>query len=203
MRLSALKAAWLLAFLLWLGLIASGYAWLLRYNFAAGKTSTAPHTLPVSLGLPSHLARAQLFLALHPRCPCSRATVSELAKILTRAPSASDVTVLMYKPAEESEDWIEGSLVEDCRRMKCRIRPDPDGRLAASLGCLTSGVVVFYDANGQLRYQGGITGSRGHEGDNAGERAVIEILRGEMPCQKSMPVFGCPLREPPIRQQHL
>ena len=189
------RSAWLLALLLWLGLIAGGYAWLFRYSFAAGKTSAVPRTIPPSLASAAYSARPQLLLALHPRCPCSRATVRELAKILSRVPDACDVTVLMYHPASATDDWVQGALLDECRRMSCRIRPDPAGRLAVSLGSLTSGGVALYDANGKLRYRGGITGSRGHEGDNAGERAVMEILQGRRESHPSMPVFGCPIEQ--------
>src|SRR5437899_8663782 len=169
MRYLQPKRTWLLALLLWLGLIGAGYAWLLHYSFAAGHIATAPRWIPASLVSPIPLTRAQLFLAVHPRCPCSRATVRELAKILSRAPNIADVTVLAYKPADKEDAWLEGELLNDCRRMNCRICPDPDGKLAASLGSLTSGSVALYDAKRRLRYQGGITASRGHEGDNAGE----------------------------------
>ena len=196
MRAIQLTPAWLLGIVVWLALMVGSYAWLLRYSFAVGKTAVAPRTIPAELGLPARLARPQLFLALHPRCPCSRATVNELAKILTQAPNASDVTVFMYKPSREPARWLEGALLDACRRMGCQIRPDPDGRLAASLGSLTSGGVVLYDAEGKLRYQGGITGSRGHEGDNAGEQGIIEILHGRRSSHKSMPVFGCPIQQP-------
>lgn len=196
MRAFQLKPVWVLGILVWLALIAGGYAWLLRYSFASGRTSVAPRAIPADLGLPPHPAQPQILLALHPRCPCSRATVNELAKILSRVPSASDVTVLMYKPPNEPDSWLEGALLVACRRMHCQVRPDPGGRLAASLGSLTSGSVVLYDANGKLRYQGGITSSRGHEGDNAGERAIIEILQGRRDSHRSMPVFGCPIQQP-------
>lgn len=179
---------WLLALPLWLGLIVGGQILLLRYNFAAGKTTPGPKGIPT-------LKRARLFVALHPRCPCSRATVRELAKILTRAADSSDVTALMFKPASEPDSWTEGGLAEDCRRMKCQVRPDPDGTLAAALGSLTSGAVALYDANGKLRYQGGITAARGHEGDNLGEKAVIEILQGSKKSYQGMPVFGCPIQQ--------
>src|SRR5216684_2215682 len=106
MRSFRLRPAWLLALLLWLGLIAGGYARLLRYSFAAGKASASPHIIPSSVAAQAPSARAQLFLALHPRCPCSRATLSELAKILSRAAQAGDVTVLMYKPANEPDRWL-------------------------------------------------------------------------------------------------
>ena len=200
MRAFLHKRAWLMAILLWLGLIAGGYAWLLRYSFAAGKTTTAPRRIPPSLATAAPSTRLQLFVALHPHCPCSRATVRELAKIASQRTEARDVIVLMYKPADKQDSWLEGALLDECRRMNCRVRPDPDGKLAASLGSLTSGGVALYDADGRLRYQGGVTASRGHEGDNTGERAVIEILRGSRENYKSMPVFGCPIREEARKQ---
>jgi hypothetical protein len=201
MRHSQRKRIWMLAALIWLGVVGGGYAWLLRYSFAAGQTATTPHRLPASLASLPSSTRAQFFLALHPRCPCSRATVRELAKILSRAPGTMDVTVLAYKPADKPDSWLEGELLNDCRRMNCRICPDPDGKLAASLGNLTSGGVALYDANKRLRYQGGITASRGHEGDNIGESAVIEILQGRRDSHKPLPVFGCPIQEEK-RSQH-
>jgi hypothetical protein len=121
-----------------------------------------------------------------------------LAKILTRAPNSADVTVLFYTPtAAATNDWANSPMLEECRQMNCRIRPDPDGRLAASLGSLNSGTVVLYDGHGRLRYTGGITAARGHEGDNPGERAIVEILMGTRESCSSMPVFGCPIREGP------
>jgi hypothetical protein len=186
---------WCLVFLLWLGLIAGGYAWSIHYGFAGGKVSEAPPTPPSALELPLPLPRAQLLVALHPHCPCSRATVAQLARIISQTADSRDVTVLMYKPASEPDSWLEGPLLEDCRRINSRILPDPDGRLAASLGGFTSGHVVLYDVNGQLRYQGGITASRGHQGANAGELAVINALRGGTDGTRFLPVFGCPIEQ--------
>ena len=195
MKLLSVKCRWLIACVLWCGVIAFGYASLLRYSFGVGNASPAPRTIPSSLAGFGTAGRPQLFVALHPRCPCSRATVRELAKILTRAANATETTVFMYKPGKESDSWMDGVLLQECRRMNCQIRPDPNGQLAASLGSFTSGRVVLYDGHGKLRYHGGITGSRGHEGDNAGERAVIEILQGRRESQKSLPVFGCAIEE--------
>jgi len=184
----------LLVFLVWLGLIVIGYTWLFRYSFVAGEASTSPGSIPHVLASPGSSSRWQVFLALHPHCPCSLATVRELAKILTRAADVSVVTVLMYKPSNEPDGWLEGRLLDECRRMNCRIRPDPEGGFAKALGTVTSGDVVVYDASGKLRYHGGITGSRGHEGDNLGQQAVIDILRGHNASRTAMPVFGCPIQ---------
>src|SRR5260370_35686638 len=90
--------------------------------------------MPPSVASPAPSPPAQLFLALPPRCPCSRATLSELAKILSRAPEACAVTVLMYKPAGEPDNWMDGRLLGKVPQMNCRVRPGPCGRLAGSLG---------------------------------------------------------------------
>src|SRR6267142_2388289 len=148
MKSAGFKPVWMLALLFWLALIASGQFWLLRYSFARGATASAPDSIPAFLNCSTTPSRPQLFLSLHPRCPCSRATVNELAKILTRVPNASEVTVLLYKPANEPDPWMNGTLRDECRRMGCKIRADPGGLLASSLGSRTSGSVVLYDADG-------------------------------------------------------
>ena len=49
------------------------------------------------------------------------------------------------------------------------------------MGATTSGHVLLYDAGGVLRFAGGITDGRGHEGDNAGLDAALALLRGHVP----------------------
>jgi hypothetical protein len=203
MNSSQFKPAWMLGLLVWVACIAGGQAWLLQYSFSPGAIAGAPQAIPASLDSSRQPARPHLFLALHPRCPCSRATLTELGKILSRSRDATEVTVLLYQPANESDNWTSGVLLDECRRLGCIIRHDADGRLAAGLGCSTSGSVVLYDTQGRLRYHGGITMARGHEGDNAGERGVIEILQGLRASQVSMPVFGCPLQTSGVKARQL
>src|SRR5687768_13393663 len=114
MKATPMKRGWLLAFLIWWALIVGGYGLLFRYSFAVGKASPAPRSIPSSLAASVPLMKPQLFVALHPHCPCSRATVSELAKILTRATNSSDVTLLIFKPANEPDAWMEGTLLDQC-----------------------------------------------------------------------------------------
>jgi hypothetical protein len=58
----------------------------------------------------------------------------------------------------------------------------------------TSGETMLYDASGRLVFAGGITGSRGHGGDNAGEDAVVAALLGGSGGASEAPVYGCALR---------
>jgi hypothetical protein len=71
---------------------------------------------------------------------------------------------------------------------------DPDGREARRLGVMTSGHVLLYDRAGRLLFTGGITGSRGHEGDNVGCESVIRLLRGEGGARHRNDIFGCSVR---------
>ena len=70
---------------------------------------------------------------------------------------------------------------------------DADGREAKRFGVETSGQTLLYDANGRLIFSGGITGSRGHVGENAGELALISLINGGQAERNATSVFGCPL----------
>jgi hypothetical protein len=51
----------------------------------------------------------------------------------------------------------------------------------------------LYAPTGKLLFSGGITASRGHEGDNVGRSAIVSfILNGHAPVNHT-PVFGCSL----------
>jgi len=71
------------------------------------------------------------------------------------------------------------------------IMVDRDGVEAKRFHGYTSGQTLVYDANGRLLYNGGLTAARGHEGDNAGRRAVIALLNGEARGPLVHNVFGC------------
>jgi hypothetical protein len=67
---------------------------------------------------------------------------------------------------------------------------DPDGVEAKRFGLTTSGEVSIFSPSGELRYSGGLTGARGHEGDN---RARRPLLSQSADSPKQAPVFGCGL----------
>ena len=52
---------------------------------------------------------------------------------------------------------------------------------------------MFYDARGALLFSGGITGARGHAGDNAGRRAIVALLNRSPARSRATNVFGCSL----------
>jgi hypothetical protein len=138
-----------------------------------------------------------IVLFLHPFCSCSDATFTELNQVLERRdPSRPapviDVLFVRYDPA-----WKPGEYWRDAEKLPgAHVRWDEDGKQARLFGATTSGFVLLYDARGQLRFHGGITGSRGHRGDNYGENRLLQALEtpaGAPVLDLVSRVFGCAL----------
>lgn len=72
-------------------------------------------------------------------------------------------------------------------------RTDEGGAEARRFGAETSGFIVFYDAEGRLRFRGGITSERGGEQSSSFEQLLSEAIQGTRFPLINTPVFGCPL----------
>ncbi|MGC4006784.1 MAG: hypothetical protein QM811_28120 [Pirellulales bacterium] len=104
-------------------------------------------------------------------------------------------TVYLYRPTTADDDWTNGALREAASTIPgVTVSVDAGGALAEHFGSHTSGDVLVYDTSGHLRFHGGITSGRGHEGDNRGETAVASVLCGDSNGIPDSPVFGCALR---------
>src|SRR5260221_1265704 len=126
-----------------------------------------------------------------PRCPCTRATIHELDRLLVRIGDRADVSVIFSGP--------DGGDARDAARAirGVRVVDDPSRAQSRRFGARTSGEVLLYGADGALLFAGGITPSRGHEGDSAGAARIEELLTrtnvAETPANAA--VFGCALFE--------
>ena len=177
--------------LAWAGLVVGGFALLIRYE------STAAPARPARAAnrLFTNSDHSTLVIGLHPHCPCSKATVAELNKVLGHAPGKCELVVYAFKPKDEPAAWLESSTISTLKKLKARIEVDDDGAIARDLGLNTSGQIQLYSSQGDLLYNGGITSGRGHEGDNVGAQTVIDLLQKGGSNRKSAPVFGCPIYE--------
>jgi hypothetical protein len=135
-----------------------------------------------------------LIMFAHPQCPCSRASIEELNRLLARSHGNVAAQVWFFKPAGFPADWTRSDLWRSAAAIPgVTVHDDPDGAQARLFGAETSGYVLLYDPRGQLRFKGGITGSRGHAGDNDGEDAIVSLLAGQQVNLKQTPVYGCSL----------
>ncbi len=181
---------------LWLCAIAFGLCQLWRHDTTPGRMAAAPSEWPAASALARVPDRATLVLFAHPRCPCTRAGLSELARLMARCPDRATVYVLFYKPGNRPADWEKtDSYYRAAAIPGVHALCDPDGIEARRFHAFTSGQALLYDANGRLAFNGGITATRGHEGDNAGLSALIALLTGQTPERTRTPVFGCALFE--------
>ena len=177
--------------------IAAGSLYSLDYATTPTKThSVVDHWLVESAcTLCAH--QPTLVMFVHPRCPCSRASLNELAILMTHCQGRVNVQVLFMKPPSLPADWAKTDLWDSAADIPGVMpRLDLDGAEQRRFAARVSGEVFLYLPDGSLAFHGGITAGRGHYGDNQG-RAAIEALLLDRDLQTgSTPVFGCEL-EPP------
>ncbi len=180
----------------WVMALAIAFAWMSRYSNTAGVAGTPPAMWPESSGLGTPPSRPTLVMLAHPRCPCTRASVAEFARLMARCGDGVAAHVLFFQPGAAGDDWAETDLWKTAAAIPgVRVHRDLDGTESRRFGVETSGHVLLYGADGTLAFSGGITLSRGHEGDNPGSTAILAALRHSFAPQPAAgPTFGCPLR---------
>lgn len=166
----------------------------LNYENASGSAGRAPSQWISGTSLPLDPARNTLIMFAHPQCPCTRASLGELNRLLAQSGGHIAAHVLFFQPTNYSADWTHTELWRTAAAMPgVTVQDDVDDALARKFGAETSGYVLFYSPQGQLLFRGGITGSRGHAGDNAGESAIISLALGKPAAVTQTPVYGCSL----------
>jgi len=137
-------------------------------------------------------ASPTLVMTLHPHCPCSRASLIELEKLLLKSSEPVQSIVLVYAPVDAEENWSGGLSLQMAEELAdVQLIRDSNGEISKTFGLRTSGETVLYSVDGELLFAGGITASRGHIGANAGSATVYELLANQKTELRSTPVFGC------------
>lgn len=158
-------------------------------------SASAPVTWPVSARVPNATGRSMLVLFAHSRCACTRATIRELERLLARAKDKPDTWIVLNGPAGDGPASI-GAAARSV--LGARVIED-DGTEAARFGAKASGQVLVYGRDRRLLFNGGITPSRGHEGDSRGADLALRALTpSAAPASSASPsssadVFGCGL----------
>jgi hypothetical protein len=180
-------AAWIIA-------VCAGLARVLRYENTPGLSEQTPPDWPRATHIPQPTGRLSLVLFAHPRCPCTRATMSELARIMARCKGKLEASVIFFSPQNSEPGWAQTELRREAAAIPgVRLLDDKDGQEARRFGAGTSGQAMLYDASGHLLFSGGITAARGHEGDNAGSDAILSLVNSGRADLTKTPAFGCSL----------
>ena len=168
-----------------------------QYDNGAGAPASVGPEWPDASGLARDASRPTLIMVAHPRCTCTRASLTELAEIMARAKGQLRAYVVFARPAglagnpEFTELWDRASRIPGVELVR-----DDEGREAAAFGAVTSGQVYVYGPDGTLLFSGGTTRSRGHAGDNPGRRAILALVTHQQRAGTTAAVFGCALHGP-------
>jgi hypothetical protein len=183
--------------LFWLGGIIAAMVVLTNYTHLPGHAGGSSPTWPLQSHIDRDPGRPTLVMFAHPHCPCTRATIGELDLLMAQSNGKLAATVVFIQPEGLPEEWVKGDLLRQASAIPgVRTVVDHEGMEVALFHAETSGYTLVYDSQGQLVFEGGITISRGHSGDNPGRRAIVALLEGKASGPVETPVFGCSLAGP-------
>jgi len=189
--------------IVWALACTAGLAVLWRYESTPGAQAGAPVEWPSDTKTDRDERGPTLVMFAHPHCPCTRASIAELERIVAQSGATIQPRVVFFKPADSESDWEQTDLWRSASAIPgAQVICDTDGEEARRFRAKTSGQTMLYDATGKLLFTGGITSSRGHQGDNDGRSTIVNLLTGRSSDRRDMPVFGCPIDVRPDREAH-
>lgn len=178
----------------WLSFALGGFLLLGHYDSAPGTAEVAPSKFPTLSGIEIASDGPTLIMFLHPYCPCSRASVSELESILALTANFPKTYILFIEPKGAKPGWSQSDLFVQASKVSgVIVKTDREGKIASLFGAKTSGHCLLYSASEDLLFSGGITESRGHAGDNPAKDALIKQIRQPDSALRKTLVFGCAL----------
>jgi hypothetical protein len=191
-RSRALRARFPVLIGLWALLVAAGWAGLHAYQAKPGPSDAAVAMWPDAAPFARAAGRPTLVLVAHPDCPCTLATIDELARLAGPLAGKVDLHVLFYADPAFDAAWRRGAAWSRAGALPgATLHEDPLGRFARVLGTQTSGHILVFAADGQRLFSGGITASRGERGDSAGADAILRRLTTGETTRTTSSVFGC------------
>lgn len=188
----------------WFAASAGVWAWTLAYGTTTAQpvASAFANPAPVEVGLTSLTQQPTLYLFMHPRCPCTRATIQQLQRVLTASglekaelPEVVVVATIPTSAIEIDDAWRKSDTLRLASELpNAAVQYDMGGVRARSFGAQASGSVALYGADGRLLFAGGVTVSRGHEGDCLGaEQLLQQIKNSNEQIPVTAPALGCRL----------
>lgn len=194
-RQTAYDSLLLVVYTIWIGLLLIGHTVLFEYELTAGPLSNSKRIFPDRSLIQLTHSCQNLILFLHPACPCSAATVDEFRDLMGQGEKDSVGTVVFFMPRAKESEWSVAPIISSVKRIpNVSTLYDADGSQAKLFGATTSGHLFLYDGRGILQFSGGITGSRGHTGDNQYFELAKRTIVCKSPQFATAPVFGCSLR---------
>ena len=182
-----------LLFVAWAALAMCGESYVLRYQRQPGERGSSPDHWPRASGLQMG-KELTLVMFLHPHCPCSKASITQLEKVMKAGGGAITAWVVFTKPVGAEPGWEQSELGKSAESIPDVLLYVDDVAVETRLfGPVTSGHVLVYDPAGRLVFSGGLTPGRGEAGASASVDRLLQAVQGGAEQSVQTPVFGCPL----------
>lgn len=164
------------------------------YSVTPGAPTSVGDRWPDGASFEHASERHTVVLVAHPHCSCTRATLSELARILTRLGDSAEARVIVLRPDGFDAAWARTDIWDRAKEIT-GVEPldDVGGIEAAKFGAHTSGATLLFSPAGERLFAGGLTSARGHEGPSVGRRRIVELVLEGRSDRPVSDVFGCSL----------
>lgn len=183
--------------IVWVALVAAASVWWATYQGTPGAAALAPERWPNTSAIALGSERSTLVTVIHPRCSCSSATLVELGSLMREISERVDAYAVFVVPPGSDDEWRNGELWDRANSIAGLTVVLDEGEESERFGARTSGQILLYEPTGQLIFAGGITPSRGHQGESAGAASVRALVGdGDEQAIARTNVYGCALQEP-------
>ena len=166
----------------------------MNYEHTPGIANKLDTQWPNDSQIPLSKERYTLVMFAHPQCACTRASIAELGRLIAHCKIQPKSYLLFISPKSMPFGWEKTGLWHSAQTIPgVTVLSDINGIEAHRFNSVTSGQTMIYDTKGKIIFSGGITGSRGQEGDNLGLNSAILALQVHPKKNQTTSVFGCSL----------
>jgi hypothetical protein len=191
------KVLWVVIGVFWLVAVVGGIGALRNYENTPSAAGDPPTKWPAQSRVPRTAGLPTIVVMGHPKCPCTRATIGELAIMMARLRDRATAVVVFVRPHGTPDGWDDTDLRRSAAAIPgVTVMSDLDEVEVDRFNAEVSGQTMLYNASGNLLFSGGITASRGHAGDNDGRSSIVSFVTDGSAELTRTPVFGCALRTP-------
>jgi hypothetical protein len=188
------RVGWIVLVAVWGAAAAWGSWQAIDYEMTVSPLQSPPQVWPAECNFARFADRPTLLVFVHPKCPCTRATLRELERLLARPQQRVNAYAIFLRPEAAPADWEQTDLLATAKTLPgIQVIVDGHGENRRMFRMSTSGEILFYGTDGRLQFHGGITSGRGHEGDSLGQSVLSALLRKQSAPVHRTPVFGCAL----------
>ena len=199
---------------LWLAAVVLLFGQMMVYESQPAPLAVSAQSWPSQTAAQRISGKYSLVVFIHPHCPCSRATLDTISRIITHHEKVLSTTLFFVLPDDVSRDWVKTDLYQRAQELvSAVVKIDSAAIEANRFGGTTSGHALLYSPSGSLVFSGGLTDARGKFGESVSEWQINSLLLGDKaqanntaknldqdPAKnlahnlaQNLPVFGCAL----------